>query len=253
MKAKRLDDMWMSQMAKKDKWSCNTLPPTTTKPKVPWTMNKNTQPQKKEEEKVEKGVKEFDKCRKNIKSADSKTAETVEKAQPTEKMKETEVKVDSKTIINHAEKSDKNDEKDLKEEAKEAKVESKSNKKEEDIVVNKAVIEATLEKKEEEEEKPAEKLPDEKKAVKPKDVQSRQPKIDMEAPIDFDLDEVKKPDPRVVDSLKPPKEETKKRNEQDSVKASAKEAVEPSAKDPEPACVTESGAVPATPTVISAA
>merc|ERR1712032_141748 len=107
VKAKKLDNMWMSTMAKKDKWSCNTLPPTSTKPKVPWTMNKNTQPKKKEEEKVEKEVKEFDECHKTIKAAETKAVETVKKTVASVEKKEIEKKVESGNIKKDEEKREK--------------------------------------------------------------------------------------------------------------------------------------------------
>ena len=138
MKAKRLDDMWMSTMAKKDKWSCNTLPPTTTKPKVPWTMNKNTQPKKKEEEKVESEVKEFDECHKNIKAAETKAVETVKKTVASVEKKEIEKKGSGKAVENTATMASKE-----KKEIEMEKVESSSVKKEEEKIVEEVYKEET--------------------------------------------------------------------------------------------------------------
>ena len=244
MKAKKLDNMWMSTMAKKDKWSCNTLPPTSTKPKVPWTMNKNTQPKKKEEEKVEKEVKEFDECHKTIKAAETKAVETVKKTVASVEKKEIEKKVESnkdvetvkETVASVAKKEI------------EKKVESSSIKKEEEIREKSPILNMTVKvskpENTEEEQKP---VKEEKKEVKPanKEVKSRQPKIDMEAPIDFD--EVKKPDPRVVDSLKPPKEEAKKAKETEN--RSPEKTAEAASKADEPAAASEVPAVLGTPTV----
>merc|ERR1712066_352693 len=72
-KARRMDDMWMSSIASKQKWPCNNQL-SAPKPKVPWTMNKNTQPQKKE---TNTEVKEFEKCHKNLKDVESKQISTV--------------------------------------------------------------------------------------------------------------------------------------------------------------------------------
>ena len=216
MKAKRLDDMWMSTMAKKDKWSCNTLPPTTSKPKVPWTMNKNTQPKKKEEEEMaEIEVKEFNKCHKNLKAAETKAVETVKKTVASVEKKEPEKKVESKTNVSIVKK--------------------------EEILREKSPVKVSKpENKEEEVQNPVQEEKKEEKPIK-EEVKSRQPKIDMEAPIDFD--EVKKPDPRVVDSLRPPREEPKK------TKETLMEPEKESAKAPEPAAVSEPPAVLGTPTV----
>ena len=227
MKAKRLDDMWMNTMAKKDKWSCNTLPPTTSKPKVPWTMNKNTQP-KKEEEKGDKDVKE---CHKNIKEAETKAVETVKKTVASVEKKEPEKKVESKTVASNVKK-----EEEKREKSPVLNMTVKVSKPENTEEEQKTIKE---EKKEEEpEQKPIQE--EEKKEVKPvnTEVKSRQPKIDMEAPIDFD--EVKKPDSRVVDSLKPPRDEPKK------TKDTPSEPEKLSVKAPD---VTEAPAVLGTPTV----
>merc|ERR1719232_594374 len=80
-KARRMDDMWMSTIASKQKWPCNNEI-SVPKPKVPWTMNKNTQPQKKDENKE---VKEFENCHKNLKSTESKQNATVKENQNSSK------------------------------------------------------------------------------------------------------------------------------------------------------------------------
>jgi len=63
-KAKRMDNMWTQTLAKKQGVQINHLP-TTPKPKVPWTMKKNAQPEKKVEDKE---VDEFEKCRDTLKN-----------------------------------------------------------------------------------------------------------------------------------------------------------------------------------------
>ena len=72
-KAKRMDDMWMNTIASKQKWPCNNQL-SAPKPKVPWTMNKNTQPQKQE---VNTEVKEFEACHKSLKDVESKQMSVV--------------------------------------------------------------------------------------------------------------------------------------------------------------------------------
>ena len=72
-KARRMDDMWMNSISSKQKWPCNNEL-SAPKPKVPWTRNKNTQPQKKEEN---TDVKEFEKCHKNLKDVECKQISTV--------------------------------------------------------------------------------------------------------------------------------------------------------------------------------
>lgn len=72
-KARRMDDMWMNSISSKQKWPCNNEL-SAPKPKVPWTRNKNTQPQKKEEN---TDVKEFKKCHKNLKDVECKQISTV--------------------------------------------------------------------------------------------------------------------------------------------------------------------------------
>merc|ERR1711892_749631 len=64
-KAKRMDNLWNQTLAKKQGVQINHLP-TTPKPKVPWTMKKNPQPEKKVEDKE---ADEFDKCRDTLKNA----------------------------------------------------------------------------------------------------------------------------------------------------------------------------------------
>ena len=248
MKAKKLDNMWMSTMAKKDKWSCNTLPPTSTKPKVPWTMNKNTQPKKNEEEKVEKEVKEFDECHKAIKAAETKAVETVKKTVASVEKKEIEKKVESKKDVETVKDTVASvSKKEVEKKVESSNINKEEEKRERSPILNMTVKVSKPENKEEEQ-KP---VKDEKKGVKPavKDVKSRQPKIDMEAPIDFD--DVKKPDPRVVDSLKPPKEEAKKAKEtlKETEKRSPEKTAESASKAAEPAAASEVPAVLGTPTV----
>ena len=246
MKAKKLDNMWMSTMAKKDKWSCNTLPPTSTKPKVPWTMNKNTQPKKKEEEKVEKEVKEFDECHKTIKAAETKAVETVKKTVASVEKKEIEKKVESKKDVETVNETVASvAKKEIEKKVESGNIKKEEEKREKSPILNMTVKVSKPEKTEkEEEQKPVQ---EEKKELKPanKEVKSRQPKIDMEAPINFD--EVKKPDPRVVDSLKPPKEEAKKAKE--SEKRSPEITPETASLAAEPAAASEVPAVLGTPTV----
>merc|ERR1711892_701397 len=64
-KAKRMDNLWNQTLAKKQGVQINHLP-TTPKPRVPWTMKKNPQPEKKVEDKE---ADEFDKCRDTLKNA----------------------------------------------------------------------------------------------------------------------------------------------------------------------------------------
>jgi len=87
-KAKRMDDMWMNTLASKNKWSCNEVV-HVPKPKVPWTMNKNTQPQKKTED--NKDIKEFEKCHKNLKTQDTTIAKSNSKDAKIEVEKEVKV------------------------------------------------------------------------------------------------------------------------------------------------------------------
>jgi len=74
-KAKRMDNMWNQTLAKKQGVQINHLP-TTPKPKVPWTMKKNPQPEKKV---VDKDVDEFEKCRDTLKNGTGKPSPTVGK------------------------------------------------------------------------------------------------------------------------------------------------------------------------------
>jgi len=64
-KAKRMDNMWTHTLTKKQGVQINHLP-TTPKPKVPWTMKKNPQPEKKVEDKE---VDDFEKCRDTLKNS----------------------------------------------------------------------------------------------------------------------------------------------------------------------------------------
>jgi len=64
-KAKRMDNLWNQTLEKKQGVQINHLP-TTPKPKVPWTMKKNPQPEKKVEDRE---ADEFDKCRDTLKNA----------------------------------------------------------------------------------------------------------------------------------------------------------------------------------------
>merc|ERR1711874_327924 len=64
-KAKRMDNMWTQTLAKKQGVQINHLP-STPKPKVPWTMKKNPQPEKKVEDKE---VDDFEKCRDTLKNS----------------------------------------------------------------------------------------------------------------------------------------------------------------------------------------
>jgi len=72
-KAKRMDNMWNQTLASKQSWPEHTVQinqgSSVPKPKVPWTMKKNPQPQKKTED---KDVKEFDKCRDTLKNSNGK-------------------------------------------------------------------------------------------------------------------------------------------------------------------------------------
>eukprot|EP00092_Neocalanus_flemingeri_P012070 GFUD01013013.1.p1 GENE.GFUD01013013.1~~GFUD01013013.1.p1 ORF type:complete len:1302 (+),score=446.81 GFUD01013013.1:135-4040(+) len=67
-KAKRMDNMWNQITASKQNVQINHEP-SVPKPKVPWTMKKNPQPQKKTED---KDVEEFDKCRDTLKNSSGK-------------------------------------------------------------------------------------------------------------------------------------------------------------------------------------
>merc|ERR1711953_696819 len=87
-KARRMDDMWMNSISSKQKWPCNNEL-SAPKPKVPWTRNKNTQPQKKEEN---TDVKEFEKCHKNLKDVECKQISTVKE------VIQNSTKIDEKTI-----------------------------------------------------------------------------------------------------------------------------------------------------------
>jgi len=74
-KAKRMDNMWNQTLAKKQGVQINHLP-TVPKPKVPWTMKKNPQPEKKA---VDKDVDEFEKCRDTLKNGTGKPSPNVGK------------------------------------------------------------------------------------------------------------------------------------------------------------------------------
>ena len=200
-KARRMDDMWNKTLASKQKWPCNTEP-AVPKPKVPWTMNKNTQPQKKEEDKVDKEVKEFDKCHNNLKTTEAKQNETVKnQAYKQSELKDTEnpkknadvSKGESLTENKMSETSVK-EEKCKPEEPKEI---SKETPKEElnemrhskiDEVVPSELKEdlspSESEVKVQTKETSAEKKTEETNPVK--ESKYRQPKIDEEDPIDFD-------------------------------------------------------------------
>jgi len=74
-KAKRMDNMWTQTLAKKQGVQINHLP-TTPKPKVPWTMKKNAQPEKKVDD---KDVDEFEKCRDTLKNSTANATSVVSK------------------------------------------------------------------------------------------------------------------------------------------------------------------------------
>jgi len=74
-KAKRMDNMWTQTLAKKQGVQINHLP-TTPKPKVPWTMKKNAQPEKKVDD---KDVDEFEKCRDTLKHSTANSTSVVSK------------------------------------------------------------------------------------------------------------------------------------------------------------------------------
>jgi len=74
-KAKRMDNMWTQTLAKKQGVQINHLP-TTPKPKVPWTMKKNAQPEKKVED---KDVDEFEKCRDTLKNSTANSSQVISK------------------------------------------------------------------------------------------------------------------------------------------------------------------------------
>merc|ERR1719427_1356068 len=74
-KAKRMDNMWTQTLAKKQGVQINHLP-TTPKPKVPWTMKKNAQPEKKVED---KDVDEFEKCRDTLKNSTTNSSQVISK------------------------------------------------------------------------------------------------------------------------------------------------------------------------------
>merc|ERR1719315_1008491 len=74
-KAKRMDNMWTQTIAKKQGVQINHLP-TTPKPKVPWTMKKNAQPEKKVED---KDVDEFEKCRDTLKNSTANSSQVISK------------------------------------------------------------------------------------------------------------------------------------------------------------------------------
>jgi len=94
-KAKCMDNMWTQTIAKKQGIQINHVP-ETPKPKVPWTMKKNTQPEKKG---GNKEVDDFDKCRDTLKKGgastipalgkDIKTIQKMTSAVNNSKMKET--------------------------------------------------------------------------------------------------------------------------------------------------------------------
>merc|ERR1719376_861203 len=74
-KAKRMDNMWTQTLAKKQGVQINHLP-TTPKPKAPWTMKKNAQPEKKVED---KDVDEFEKCRDTLKNSTTNSSQVISK------------------------------------------------------------------------------------------------------------------------------------------------------------------------------
>ena len=204
-KARRMDDMWMSTIASKQKWPCNNEI-SVPKPKVPWTMNKNTQPQKKDENKE---VKEFENCHKNLKSTESKQNATVKENQNSSKeavntdKKEDDIiieeSVHKKDIIVEEAVEKKNIEV-KKDSNQEDKINSKSRDKQNDLEEDKLI---NTDKENENESEEKSKTTNESKVS----TGSRQPKIDMEDPIDFDYTEpeVSKVVPiEPVDSKPPP-------------------------------------------------
>merc|ERR1711862_876622 len=103
-----------------------------------WTMNKNTQP-KKEEEKGDKDVKEFNECHKNIKAAETKAVETVKKTVASVEKKEIEKKGSGKAVENTATMASKE-----KKEIEMEKVESSNVKKEEEKREKSPVLNMTV-------------------------------------------------------------------------------------------------------------
>ena len=62
-KAKRMDDLWTQTLCAKQKFPVNNEP-SVPRPKVPWTMKKNTQPEKKEE--GDKEMKKLEKSKNSL-------------------------------------------------------------------------------------------------------------------------------------------------------------------------------------------
>ena len=196
-KARRMDDMWNKTLASKQKWPCNTEP-AVPKPKVPWTMNKNTQPQKKEEDKVDKEVKEFDKCHKNLKTTEAKQNETVKNKQSELKERENAEKnedenktqVQSLTENKMSETSVKEEKckpvesKEISKETSKEKVTDMSRSKIDEVVPSELKTDLSSSESEGTKETSEKQKTEETKPVK--ESKYRQPKIDEEAPIDFD-------------------------------------------------------------------
>merc|ERR1712066_22566 len=208
-KARRMDDMWMNSIASKQKWPCNNQL-AAPKPKVPWTMNKNTQPQKREE-KTE--VKEFEKCHKNIKEVESKQVSTVkkviQKSTSTSNEDETVSRNGGDCKVQSMEKKDVPKPQEIPNETEETKKEVLENNKKEiaktdhkslvahpeekkkvETKVKEEVVKDNCPASKKEESKKEESKKEEAKCITTKEASKyKQPKIDTEAPIDFgDLD-----------------------------------------------------------------
>merc|ERR1712066_573179 len=208
-KARRMDDMWMNSIASKQKWPCNNQL-AAPKPKVPWTMNKNTQPQKREENTE---VKEFEKCHKNIKEVENKQVSTVkeviQKSTSTSNEDETVSRNGGDCKVQSIEKKDVPKPQEIPNETEETKKEVlENNKKEIAKTDHKSLVAQPEEKKKvetkvkeevvkdncpaskKEESKKEESKKEEAKCITTKEASKyKQPKIDTEAPIDFgDLD-----------------------------------------------------------------
>ena len=195
-KARRMDDMWMNSISSKQKWPCNNEL-SAPKPKVPWTRNKNTQPQKKEEN---TDVKEFEKCHKNLKDVECKQISTVKE------VIQNSTKIDEKTIRP----SEDDCKVQTKEENKKDSEDKKTEKVPSDVKTEVEVEKENIKEREEKTENREEAIQLEKKEIKIEDVAEnssvvvkeqpaveakssvaketskyKQPQIDVEAPIDF--------------------------------------------------------------------
>ena len=190
-KARKMDDMWMTTLASKQKWPCNNEI-TVPKPKVPWTMNKNPQPPQKKEECKE--VKEYDQCQKTLKSGEDEKKVTVAKKTVKEEVEPKKKEVTSKSSgdVTDSMKSSTEEQKnkissDVKDEEETTQIKTSENKKETPV---QEVIGVEIEKKPKTDSKDLLEVSIGKNANKDDPPKKYvQPKIDMEAPIDFDYTE----------------------------------------------------------------